>query len=407
MEREIGDGAFSKVYMVIHKATGQRYALKDMLLVDIHEDDIPNLESELCVHPFMENEYIIKFIDFFATQTNLYLFLDIADSGILFRFIDNGHPIDQNYIKKFFYQTCIALIYMHDMDLIHRDIKPENILLTRNFDIRVADFGWVTVSERFKHNKSMCGTPEYMAPEIIKGGKQTKAVDIWAMGILLYEMFHNDDCFKGDDHYQIYNAITKREIEWNENCPREAKDLIMKLLEFKPEDRICLEDALKHPYMIDYTSSIPYHSVDLSNKSSTTKVFTPLAAKIINKYTKSTKAPIIGHIDKDNMVYKSGSKPKNKKANVLETNPQTREPSKTVMSVRGEFGKHNSEGADQNITIDKKVIQKHIEENAIAIQKTREHFEELTKNTMLYIEEEPEVEQKDNRCVSPANDLKE
>lgn len=166
-----------------HKPTGLRYAVKEIKLCDMNEDDIPNLESELCVHPFMENEYIINFIDFFATNSNLYIFLELADNGNLFKFIDNGHPINQSYIPRFFYQTCIALIYMHDENLIHRDIKPENILLTRNLDIRVCDFGWVTVSERFKHNKSICGTNEYMAPEIIKGKTQTKAVDIWAMGI--------------------------------------------------------------------------------------------------------------------------------------------------------------------------------------------------------------------------------
>ena len=394
--REIGDGAFSTVYEMVHKSTGMVFAVKDMRLTDIHEDDIPNLESELCVHPRMDNEYIVTFVDFIATETNIYLFLEVAENGILFRFIDNGHPIDQCYIKKFFYQTCCALIYMHDMDQIHRDIKPENILLTKNLNIRVADFGWVTISERFKHNKSMCGTPEYMAPEIIKAEKQTKAVDIWSMGILLYEMFHNDDCFSGEDHYQIYSSIQKKQINWKSNCPPDAKDLILKLLEFKPEDRLSLENALYHPYMASYTNSMPNHSVSLDrNKATAALIRTPLARKIINDYTKTMKSNVIGHIE-ENGKFAPGVKPSKKQLNPPVIHK--RNPSRTIMGIKDELKRYESissnvlESNDEHV----KLLR---DEEVSALQKTREQFEALTKNIMIQTEEEPVVVQKPTTTI--------
>lgn len=94
-------------------------------------------------------------------------------------------------------------------------------------------------------------------------------------------MFHNDSCFQGENQNQIYNAIKQKNTQWSNNCPPEAKDLILKLLAYKPEDRLSLEDALKHPYMINYTSSVQSHSVDLygNSKSANKESFTPLAAR--------------------------------------------------------------------------------------------------------------------------------
>lgn len=299
--KEVGEGAFSKVYEVEHKLTGKKYALKDIALKDIEEGDICNLESELTVHTRLAHENIVKMIDFIMTEDYLYIFLEYVENGILFRFIDDGYPINIFYIRKFFYETSVALLYMHSKDLIHRDIKPENILLDKNLGIKVCDFGWVTVSERFKMNKSMCGTAEYMAPEIIKGYPQDKAVDVWSMGILLFEMFHNRDCFSGDDHMQILQSIQKFNIKFDKNCPPDARDLIVKLLALEPQNRISLEDALNHPFMVSYTlqrGGLPRSEKDIISCST---------KDLIDSFLDNPRVDGLGHIDDENK-YKPGLK---------------------------------------------------------------------------------------------------
>jgi serine/threonine protein kinase len=299
--KEVGEGAFSKVYEVEHKPTGKKYALKDIALKDIEEGDICNLESELTVHTRLSHENIVKMIDFIITEDYLYIFLEYVENGILFRFIDDGYPINIFYIRKFFYETSVALMYMHSKDLIHRDIKPENILLTQNLGIKVCDFGWVTVSERFKMNKSMCGTAEYMAPEIIKGYPQDKAVDVWSMGILLFEMFHNRDCFSGNDHMQILQSIQRFNIKFDKNCPSDARDLIVKLLALEPQNRISLEDALNHPFMVNYTlqrGGLPESEKDKISHST---------KDLIDSFLDNPRVDGLGHIDDENR-YKPGLK---------------------------------------------------------------------------------------------------
>ena len=97
---------------------------------------------------------------------------------------------------KFFYQTCLAMDYLHTRKIMHRDLKPENLLLDENLNIKLCDFGWSVEFNENEHRKTLCGTYEYMAPEIYYGDKQTVKTDVWALGILLYELMHGRPPFK-------------------------------------------------------------------------------------------------------------------------------------------------------------------------------------------------------------------
>ena len=130
------------------------------------------------------------------------------------------------------------------------------------------------------------------------------------MGIFLYELFHNKDCFDGNDHYQILSKIKKMDLDFSENCPEQAKDLIQKILQFEPEKRLSLEDALYHPFMKDYTISRNGIPEELRKKSESSRLkLLKENAEIVTDLINNTKTPELGYID-TNLNYKKGVRPK-------------------------------------------------------------------------------------------------
>lgn len=115
---------------------------------------------------------------------------------------------------------------MHDLNLIHRDIKPENILLDENFRIKLCDFGWSCKAEKGQLRESICGTYEYMSPEIVYLKKHNEKVDIWCIGILLYEMLHGHPPFSAETMQQIKREFKNKNIKINKNLQKETKDLL-------------------------------------------------------------------------------------------------------------------------------------------------------------------------------------
>lgn len=122
----------------------------------------------------------------------VYLLLEYAANGCLFFYIHSQDGLPEHLALRFFYQTALAVQYLHKNKLIHRDIKPENILLDSEFTVKLCDFGWSCYLEDDDYRNSVCGTYEYMSPEILDNSGHTNKVDVWCLGILLYEMLHGE-----------------------------------------------------------------------------------------------------------------------------------------------------------------------------------------------------------------------
>ena len=121
----------------------------------------------------------------------IYILLEIAENGCLYFYIHSKRGLPENLALRFFYQTVLAVKYVHSKGILHRDIKPENLLLDDNYNVLLCDFGWAcTLTGSVNKGQSICGTYEYMSPEIANLGKHDKKTDIWSLGILLYEFFH-------------------------------------------------------------------------------------------------------------------------------------------------------------------------------------------------------------------------
>lgn len=195
---QLGYGAYSFVKRVKHKKSGKIYAMKEIDLNTAHHKDLQNINRELMCHTKLDHPNIIGFFGYIKTPENkLYLLLEYAENGTLFHFVHKNFPISEKKIHSIFYQTLQAVEYCHNRTILHRDLKPENILFDNKDNVKLCDFGWCVEYSEEERRQTLCGTSEYMAPEVLKSKKHDYKVDIWAMGILLYELFHKKSPFTG------------------------------------------------------------------------------------------------------------------------------------------------------------------------------------------------------------------
>ncbi len=137
--------------------------------------------------------------------------------------------------------------------VIHRDIKPENLLLGHDDQLKIADFGW-SVHEPNSHRTTLCGTLDYLSPEMVKGEPHTKTVDLWSLGVLTYELLIGSAPFHAEEYDLTYKKIMKCEFKVPDHISKAAGHLISRLLVFNPENRLPLEEVIKHPWITMFDS---------------------------------------------------------------------------------------------------------------------------------------------------------
>ena len=143
------------------------------------------------------------------TNKNLYLLLEFATRGTLFNLIKKKHYLSEDEAFFFFIQAWAGIYFIHSLGLIHRDIKPENMLLDKNYCLKIWDFGWWAAAENNALRNTFWGTLEYMCPEMIINGSHNHTLDIWCLGIFLYELLHGHAPFQGPSFSTISERIMK------------------------------------------------------------------------------------------------------------------------------------------------------------------------------------------------------
>ena len=250
----IGKGAFGELFLIKSKSNGKLYALKQINKKKVIESgaSLEIIKREISIHIRITHPYIVKLHSTSEDDKNYNMIMDYIPNGTLFSLIQKLHGLKENEAFKYFIQVASAIQFLHYNGLAHRDIKPENILLDDNKNVKLCDFGWcvdISKGERV----TFCGTYEYMAPEIVKEQYYDYGIDIWSLGVLLYEMIHGFSPFRAhnntkDAMKELFDNITHIKLEFHKNISKECKDLIEKLLSDRNK-RIKINDIFEHPWV--------------------------------------------------------------------------------------------------------------------------------------------------------------
>uniref|UniRef100_A0A674ECA0 non-specific serine/threonine protein kinase n=1 Tax=Salmo trutta TaxID=8032 RepID=A0A674ECA0_SALTR len=254
----ISNGAYGAVFLVRHRETRQRFAMKKINRQNLMlRNQIQQVFVERDILTFAENPFVVSMFCSFETRRHLCMVMEYVEGGDCANLLKNIGPLPVDMTRMYFAETVLALEYLHNYGIVHRDLKPDNLLITSMGHIKLTDFGLSKIGlmnmttnlyeghmekdTREFIDKQVCGTPEYIAPEVILRQGYGKPVDWWAMGIILYEFLVGCVPFFGDTPEQLFGQVVNDDIIWPEGedtLPADAQDLITRLLRQSPLDRL-------------------------------------------------------------------------------------------------------------------------------------------------------------------------
>ncbi|KAJ5678641.1 hypothetical protein N7462_006885 [Penicillium macrosclerotiorum] len=247
--RLIGKGSFGKVYLASHKLTnGSKVVLKSSSKEDT------NLAREIHHHRQFLHPHIARLYEVVVTESLVWLVLEYCPGDELYNYLLRHGPLPVEKVKRIFTQLVGAVAYVHSKSCVHRDLKLENILLDKNENVKLCDFGFTREYEgKASYLQTFCGTICYSAPEMLKGEKYAgEKVDVWSLGIILYALLAGELPYDDDDDQVTKTRILSEEPIYNEKFPDDAKALINLLLSKRPLIRPSLDEILAHPFLSEH-----------------------------------------------------------------------------------------------------------------------------------------------------------
>ena len=255
--KELGIGSFGKVYLVYHKVTKAKYALKSIDKLDeVNYEEKSYFSREIEIMYKLNHPNICKLYSHFEDDNYCYFLLQYIPKGSAFDLIPKNGKKQQNMklIASVMKDLISAIYYLHNMQptIVHRDIKPENILLDENSKAYLTDFGWSNYIRNHRIRNTICGTPLYLPPEMVAESGHNEKADIWCIGVLLFELSTGKVPFEGEDYSTVKYNISRLNIHWPSDIEPDIKDLISKILKKNPNERLTIEKILSHNFFTKY-----------------------------------------------------------------------------------------------------------------------------------------------------------
>ncbi|KAI9042215.1 CAMK family serine/threonine-protein kinase [Aspergillus affinis] len=262
--QQLGKGHFATVYLCVERATGTRYAVKlfEKRPGDSQKSQADPLHHEIGLLMGVNHPNLLCLKDTFDESDGVYLVLELAPEGELFNLIVSKQKFSEKETRHIFLQLFEGLKYLHDRGIVHRDIKPENILVVdKKLTVKLGDFGLAKIIGEDSFTTTLCGTPSYVAPEILqetRRRKYTKAVDIWSLGVVLYICLcgfppFSDELHTRENPYTLAQQIKMGRFDYPspywDSVGDPALDLIDRMLTVDVEKRITIDECLEHPWL--------------------------------------------------------------------------------------------------------------------------------------------------------------
>ncbi|KAL2123399.1 hypothetical protein VTJ04DRAFT_3854 [Mycothermus thermophilus] len=254
--RPLGKGKFGRVYLARERTTGFICALKVLYKSELQQGSgvEKQVRREIEIQSNLRHPNILKLYGHFHDSKRIFLILEYAGKGELYKHLRRENRFPEWKAAQYTAQMASALKYLHRKHVIHRDIKPENILVGIHGEIKISDFGW-SVHAPNNRRKTLCGTLDYLPPEMIRSGSKDnwydEKVDLWSLGVLIYEFLVGEAPFE-DTPIMTHKRIARADMTIPEWVSKEARDLIQKLLVLDPQKRLPLDEVQQHPWIIKH-----------------------------------------------------------------------------------------------------------------------------------------------------------
>ncbi|XP_020232870.1 serine/threonine-protein kinase TIO [Cajanus cajan] len=245
----VGEGSFGKVYKGRRKHTGQTVAMKFIMKHGKTEKDIHNLRQEIEILRKLKHGNIIQMLDSFESPQEFCVVTEFAQ-GELFEILEDDKCLPEEQVQAIAKQLVKALHYLHSNRIIHRDMKPQNILIGAGSVVKLCDFGFArAMSTNTVVLRSIKGTPLYMAPELVREQPYNHTVDLWSLGVILYELFVGQPPFYTNSVYALIRHIVKDPVKYPDRMSANFKSFLKGLLNKAPESRLTWPALLEHPFV--------------------------------------------------------------------------------------------------------------------------------------------------------------